>query len=153
MVQNLEWDAICDLRCCSSGRVEAPQASAVALAGVIVSGGDVDAIGLVINNVSRRTPLDDTAASLLARLHALCMLCSADMGRPLQIRNVPEPVLQGLRERADEVHMSLSAYALEVLTEHVGTKTMNQILAGPRLRHGRQLANRELVDLISRGRR
>jgi len=49
--------------------------------------------------------------------------------------------------------MSLSAYALEVLTQHVATKSMSQVLAGPRLRHGRPLANREIVGLISRGRR
>jgi plasmid stability protein len=76
-----------------------------------------------------------------------------DVGRPLQIRNVPEPVLETLRERADEVHMSLAAYVLEVLTQHVATKSMNQVLSGPRLRHGKPLADREIQDLISRGRR
>lgn len=75
------------------------------------------------------------------------------VGRPLQIRNVPEPVLETLRERADEVHMSLAAYVLEVLTQHVATKSMSQVLAGPRLRDGRPLADREIHDLISRGRR
>jgi len=75
------------------------------------------------------------------------------MGKPLQIRNVPEPVLENLRERADEVHMSLAAYVLEVLTQHVATKSMNQILTGPRLRQGKPLANREILELISRGRR
>lgn len=75
------------------------------------------------------------------------------MGKPLQIRNVPEPVLETLRERADEVHMSLSAYVLEVLTQHAATKSMSQVLAGPRLRRGRPLANDEIVDLIGRGRR
>ena len=48
------------------------------------------------------------------------------MAKPLQIRNVPEPVLESLRERAHEVHMSLSAYALEVLTQHVATKSIGQ---------------------------
>lgn len=75
------------------------------------------------------------------------------MGKPLQIRNVPEPVLENLRERADEVHMSLAAYVLEVLTQHVATKSMNQILTGPRLRHGKPLANREILELISSGQR
>ena len=75
------------------------------------------------------------------------------MGKPLQIRNVPKLVLENLRERADEVHMSLAAYALEVLTEHVATKSMHQALTGPRLRHGRPLANREILELISSGRR
>lgn len=75
------------------------------------------------------------------------------MGKPLQIRNMPEPVLETLRERADAVHMSLAAYALEVLTQHVSTKSMNEVLSGPRLRHGTSLANREILDLIARGRR
>lgn len=66
---------------------------------------------------------------------------------------MPEPVLESLRERADEVHLSLTAYVLEVLTAHVATKTMNQVLGGPRLRHGRPLANREILELISSGRR
>jgi plasmid stability protein len=84
-------------------------------------------------------------------MHYACY--TTDVGRPLQIRNVPEPVLETLRERADEVHMSLAAYVLEVLTEHVATKSMNQLLARPRLRHGKPLANREIHDLISHGRR
>jgi hypothetical protein len=49
--------------------------------------------------------------------------------------------------------MSLAAYVLEVLTQHVATKSMNQVLDGPRLRQGKSLANREIQDLISHGRR
>jgi hypothetical protein len=75
------------------------------------------------------------------------------MGKPLLIRNLPELVLENLRERAAEVHMSLAAYILEVLTAHVATKSMNQVLTGPRLRHGKPLANREILELISSGRR
>lgn len=75
------------------------------------------------------------------------------VGRPLQIRNVPEPVLRTLRERADEARMSLAAYALEVLSDHVATKTMSQVLSGPRLRRGKPLPDREIVELIERGRR
>jgi len=84
-------------------------------------------------------------------MHFACH--DSGMAKPLQIRNVPEPVLESLRERAHEVHMSLSAYALEVLTQHVATKSMGQVLAGPRLGHGKPLSNRQIVDLISRGRR
>jgi plasmid stability protein len=83
-------------------------------------------------------------------MHFACYY--AGMGKPLQIRNVPEPVLASLRERADEVHMSLASYVLEVLTQHVATKSMNEVLGGPRLRQGRPLANREILDLISSGR-
>jgi len=31
------------------------------------------------------------------------------MGKPLQIRDVPKPVLDTLRERAEERHMSLAS--------------------------------------------
>ena len=49
--------------------------------------------------------------------------------------------------------MSLAAYVLDVITRHVQTKTMNEILAGPRLRQGPALRNREIVEMIVRGRR
>jgi hypothetical protein len=49
--------------------------------------------------------------------------------------------------------MSLAAYALEVLTDHVATKRMSQVLSGPRLWRGRPLADREILDLIERDRR
>ena len=49
--------------------------------------------------------------------------------------------------------MSLAAYVLDVITQHVQTKTMSKILAGPRLRQGPALRNREIVELIARGRR
>ncbi len=75
------------------------------------------------------------------------------MGKPLQIRDVPEPVLETLRARADEQHISLAAYALEVLTQHAQMKTMDEILGGPRLRDGEPLSNEEILDLISHGRR
>ena len=75
------------------------------------------------------------------------------MGKPLQIRDVPEPVLETLRARADERHVSLAAYALEVLTQHALMKTMNEVLGGPRLRDGEPLSNDEILDLISHGRR
>jgi len=84
-------------------------------------------------------------------MHSACQDRGA--GKALQIRNVPEPLLENLLEGADEVHMSLAAYVLEVLTQHVATKTMNQVLAGPRLRHGKPVTNREILELISSGRR
>ena len=75
------------------------------------------------------------------------------MGRPLQIREVPEPVLALLRERAQERHVSLAAYALEVLTQHVETKTMKEVLGGGRLREGKPLKSSEILELMSHGRR
>ena len=75
------------------------------------------------------------------------------MGKPLQIRDVPEPVLETLRERADDRHMSLAAYVLDVLTQHVMTKSMGEILAAPRLRRGKALNNDEIIELTRSGRR
>lgn len=75
------------------------------------------------------------------------------MGRPLQIRNVPEPVLDTLRERAATRHQSLSAYALEVLTRHASTKTMDEVLTGPRLNRGKAVSNEEILELLAAGRR
>jgi hypothetical protein len=82
-------------------------------------------------------------------LHAIVEV----MGKPLQIRDVPEPVLDTLRERADQRHMSLASYALEVLTRHTQSKTMGEVLAGPRLRKGRALENEDIVALLASGRR
>ena len=96
---------------------------------------------------------DRSRASLLDPAACIVHAMLGWMGRPLQIRNVPEPVLRTLRERADEARMSLAAYALEILTDHVATKSMRQVLSGPRLRRGRLLADREIVDLIEHGRR
>lgn len=73
-------------------------------------------------------------------------------GQTLQIRDVPEPVLQTLRVRAAYRHMSLAPYALEVLTEHAQLRTMAEVLAGPRLRNGKALTNAEILGSISGGR-
>jgi plasmid stability protein len=75
------------------------------------------------------------------------------MGRPLQIRDVPDQVLETLRERAEDRHMSLAAYVLDVLTQHVMTKSMGEVLAGPRLRRGKPLTNDEIIELSASGRR
>ncbi|HAC46642.1 MAG TPA: hypothetical protein DCF65_11325 [Chloroflexi bacterium] len=75
------------------------------------------------------------------------------MGKPLQIRDVPKPVLDTLRERAEERHMSLASYALEVLTRHAQSKTMGEVLAGPRLRKGSALKNDDILELLASERR
>jgi len=82
-------------------------------------------------------------------VHAILLV----MGKPLQIRDVPKPVLDALRERAEERHMSLASYALEVLTRHAQTKTMSEVLAGPRLRKGKPLRNNDILELLASGRR
>lgn len=75
------------------------------------------------------------------------------MGKPLQIRDVPEPVLATLRERAEGRNMSLAAYALEVLTRHAESKTMDELLSRPRLRKGKRLRNEDILELLASGRR
>ncbi len=75
------------------------------------------------------------------------------MGKPLQIRDVPEAVLDTLRERAEGRNMSLAAYALEVLTRHTQSKTMEELLARPRLRRGKPLRNDDILELLASGRR
>ncbi len=52
------------------------------------------------------------------------------MGQSLEIR-IPEPVLEILRARADERHLSLAEYALEVLIQHAQMKAMNEVLGCP----------------------
>lgn len=75
------------------------------------------------------------------------------VGKPLQIRDVPEPVLDTLRERAEGRNMSLAAYALEVLTRHAESKTMDELFARPRLRKGKPLRTDDILALIASGRR
>jgi hypothetical protein len=89
------------------------------------------------------------ANSCACTVHAIVQV----MGKPLQIRDVPEPVLHTLRERAEERHMSLASYALEVLTRHAQSKTMSEVLAGPRLRKGSALKNDDILELLASGRR
>ena len=52
------------------------------------------------------------------------------MGKPPQIRDIPE-------------------HPLKVLTRHAQTKTMSEVLAGPRLRKGRRLKGEDIVELLA----
>jgi hypothetical protein len=56
------------------------------------------------------------------------------MRKPPQIRAVPER-------------------ALEVLTSHAPSKTMSEVLAGPRLRKGRALKTEDILEALASGRR
>jgi plasmid stability protein len=73
------------------------------------------------------------------------------MATPLQIRNMPDDVLEALRERAAKRHLSLAAYAREVLVREAARATMEETLAGPRLIAGRRLTTRELKQLTRAG--
>jgi len=65
---------------------------------------------------------------------------------------MPDDALEALRERAAKRHLSLAAYAREVLVREAGRATMEETLAGPRVIAGRRLAARELKRLIRAGR-
>ncbi|MGH8901344.1 MAG: FitA-like ribbon-helix-helix domain-containing protein [Egibacteraceae bacterium] len=52
------------------------------------------------------------------------------MAKPLQIRNVLDEVHEALRRRAREAGLSLSGYALGVLTREVQRPTVEEVFAG-----------------------
>lgn len=74
------------------------------------------------------------------------------MSTPLQIRNMPDDAMEALRERATKRHLSLAAYAREVLVREATRATMEETLAGSRVIAGRRLTSRELKQLIRAGR-
>ncbi len=47
----------------------------------------------------------------------------------------------------------MSAYVLNILMQHVQTKTMAEILSGPRRIKGPRLSNEEILEYIHEGRR
>jgi plasmid stability protein len=65
---------------------------------------------------------------------------------------MPDEVLEALRERAAQRHLSLAAYAREVLVREAGRATMVETLAGPRVIAGRRLTARQLKNLTRAGR-
>jgi plasmid stability protein len=71
---------------------------------------------------------------------------------PLQIRNMPDDALEALRERAAKRHLSLAAYAREVLVREAARATMDETLAAPRAITGRRLTAREVKQLLRAGR-
>jgi plasmid stability protein len=70
----------------------------------------------------------------------------------LQIRDMPQDAVETLRRRARARGMSLSAYRRELLLREAGRKTMEEVLAGPRLVQGPPLSNEEIRALIEDGR-
>jgi len=68
------------------------------------------------------------------------------MGRPLQIRNVPEPVHDALKAKADQAGMSLAAYALRVLEHDAMRPSLEELLA----RAGRRKGGRVPLEHATR---
>lgn len=58
------------------------------------------------------------------------------MGKPLQIRDVPDEVHEALRRRACKAGLSLSGYALHVLTREVARPTVEEVFARIEARGG-----------------
>ena len=73
-----------------------------------------------------------------------------DMGKPLQIRDVPDQVLAALKQKADRAGMSLAAYALRVLSREATLPTVAEVLAWPQERVA--MSGEELAELIRAGR-
>ncbi len=65
---------------------------------------------------------------------------------------MPDEALKALRERAAKRHLSLAAYAREVLVREADRATMDETLAGPRMIAGRRLTDHQLKRLIRAGR-
>ncbi len=53
------------------------------------------------------------------------------MTRPLQIREVPDEILEALKAKAGKEHLSLAAYALRVLERDAAMPTVAEVLARP----------------------
>lgn len=81
-------------------------------------------------------------------LHAIIIAVTT----PLQIRNMPDEVLDALRERAAKRRLSLAAYAREVLVREAARATMEETLAAPRAIAGRRLTARQVKQLMRAGR-
>lgn len=68
------------------------------------------------------------------------------MGKPLQIRDVPDDVLDALRAKAARHGLPLSAYALRVLARDAELPTIADVLSWPQERV--DLTGQQLADLI-----
>jgi mannitol/fructose-specific phosphotransferase system IIA component (Ntr-type) len=72
------------------------------------------------------------------------------MGRPLQIREVPDEVLAALKEKAEAEHLSLAAYALRILEREAQMPTVAEILRVPGSRA--KVTKEEIVALVRKDR-
>ena len=68
------------------------------------------------------------------------------MSRPLQIREVPDEVLDALRQRAEAEHLSLAAYALRILEREAHMPTVADVLGTPGRRA--RVTKEQIVALV-----
>jgi plasmid stability protein len=73
------------------------------------------------------------------------------MSRPLQIREVPDDVLDALKERAEAEHVSLAAYALRILEREAHMPTVAEVLRSSGVRAN--VTKKEIVSLVREDRK
>jgi len=74
------------------------------------------------------------------------------MATPLLIKDIPDHVVAKLKMRARQRGLSLAAYAREILLREATRATMEETLAGPRLRTGPPLSAAQIKRMIRSGR-
>lgn len=71
----------------------------------------------------------------------------------VQIREVPEPVVAVLRERAARLGISFSAYLRELLAHDAAQPTMEEVVQRVAGRSPIDVADEQVLDAIHEGRR
>jgi plasmid stability protein len=61
-------------------------------------------------------------------MHGMFCMYSGGMGKPLQIRDVPDELLHVLRVRAAEEEISVSGYVLRLLQEHATRPSIREVM-------------------------
>jgi plasmid stability protein len=74
-----------------------------------------------------------------------------EMGRPLQVRDVPDDVLDVLKRRAAREGASLSSYALKLLSWHASHADLSEFADWPAITE-RPIGRDDIVDAIRQGR-
>jgi antitoxin FitA len=68
------------------------------------------------------------------------------VSRPIQIREVPDDIVEALKAKAEKEHLSLAAYALRVLERDALTPTIAEVLARPPRRSA--ITHEQILDAI-----
>ena len=76
---------------------------------------------------------------------------AAPMGTPLQIRDVPDEVLEVLKRRAAKEGESLSSYVLGLLTWHASHVTMKEFVDWPPITD-KPISREDILEAIHFGR-
>ena len=74
-----------------------------------------------------------------------------DMGKPLQIRDVPDEILEVLKRRAAREGESLSSYALKLLAWHASHIDLAEFVDWPAITD-KPISREDIVEAIQAGR-